>query len=151
LIELSSGENKKLQLIKALWLKPQLLILDQPYTGLDAASRKNLNTMLDSLTSDGMQLILISNDNELPACIKRFAEIEDGKLYVRSSKEEISKEKLRVEKPLPNFLQQPPAISSEIMVSMRGVNVKYGEKQVLHDITWEVKAGEKWLLQGPNG
>lgn len=35
LIELSSGEHKKLQLIKALWLKPQILIIDQPYTGLD--------------------------------------------------------------------------------------------------------------------
>src|SRR5690606_38181710 len=43
LIELSSGENKKLQLIKALWLKPQLLILDQPYTGLDTATRQILN------------------------------------------------------------------------------------------------------------
>nr|MBC7613863.1 ATP-binding cassette domain-containing protein [Pseudopedobacter sp.] len=33
LIELSSGEHKKLQLVKALWLKPQLLIIDQPYVG----------------------------------------------------------------------------------------------------------------------
>src|SRR5690606_21113544 len=42
LIELSSGEHKKLQLIKALLLKPQLLLLDQPYTGLDVNSRPNL-------------------------------------------------------------------------------------------------------------
>ena len=31
LIQLSSGEHKKLQLVSALWLKPQLLIIDQPY------------------------------------------------------------------------------------------------------------------------
>ncbi|RZL52584.1 MAG: ATP-binding cassette domain-containing protein [Pedobacter sp.] len=65
LIELSSGEHKKLQLVKALWLKPQLLIIDQPYTGLDTASRKNLNILLDEITEAGVQLILISNDEEL--------------------------------------------------------------------------------------
>jgi len=64
LIELSSGENKKLQLIKALWLKPQLLIIDQPYTGLDANSRKNLNQVLDALIDQGLHLIMISNNDE---------------------------------------------------------------------------------------
>ncbi|RZL42925.1 MAG: ATP-binding cassette domain-containing protein, partial [Pedobacter sp.] len=71
LIELSSGEHKKLQLVKALWLKPQLLIIDQPYTGLDAASRRNLNILLDEVAESGVQLILISNDTELPNSINR--------------------------------------------------------------------------------
>jgi len=151
LIELSSGENKKLQLIKAFWLKPQLLIIDQPYTGLDAMSRKHLNQEFNNLTSQGVQLILITNDDELPSCINRFAEIENCQLKFVHSKEEITKEESRIKKTLPNFLQQAPNISADSMVSMKDINVKYGDKQVLHDITWEVKAGEKWLLQGPNG
>lgn len=151
LIELSSGENKKIQLIKALWLKPQLLIIDQPYTGLDAASRKNLNQVFDDHTNQGLHLILISNDDELPSCINRFAEIKDGDLTIVNSKEEITKEESRVKKALPYFLQQAPDTSADSMVRMNNVNVKYGDKQVLHNISWEVKAGEKWLLQGPNG
>src|SRR5690606_35001329 len=67
LIELSSGEHKKLQLIKALWLKPQLLILDQPYTGLDRSSREVLSSVLDEHSAQGLQLILISNDEDIPA------------------------------------------------------------------------------------
>src|SRR5690606_3623914 len=151
LIELSSGENKKLQLIKAIWLKPQLLIIDQPYTGLDSTSRKNLNQVLDNLAREGVHLILISNDDDLPSCINRFAEIKNGQLAIVDSKNEISKEELRSQKPLPYFLQKAPSISSKSMVRMQDINVRYGEKQVLHNITWEVKAGEKWLLQGPNG
>ncbi|HUH19202.1 ATP-binding cassette domain-containing protein [Albibacterium sp.] len=151
LIELSSGENKKIQLIKALWLKPQLLIIDQPYTGLDATSRKNLNQVFDDHTNQGLHLILISNDDELPSCINRFAEIKDGDLTIVNSKEEITKEESRVKKALPYFLQQAPDTSADSMVRMNNVNVKYGDKQVLHNISWEVKAGEKWLLQGPNG
>ncbi len=151
LIELSSGENKKMQLIKALWLKPQLLIIDQPYTGLDASSRKTLNQVLDDLTKKGVHFILISNDNEVPSCINRYAEIRNGQLVSVANQQDISKEKPRIKKPLPYFLQESPTISADTMVSMRGINVKYGDKQVLHDITWKVKAGEKWLLQGPNG
>lgn len=151
LIELSSGENKKIQLIKALWLKPQLLIIDQPYTGLDAASRKNLNEIFNHHTSHGLHLILISNDDELPDCINRFAEIKDGRLVIVNSKDEITKEEVRIKKTLPHFLQQDPIVSVHTMVRMHNVNVRYGDKQVLHNISWEVKAGEKWLLQGPNG
>lgn len=151
LIELSSGEHKKLQLVKALWLKPQLLIIDQPYTGLDKASRKNLNTLLNQITAEGVQLILICNDLEFPESIDSFAEIIDGQIVTSFSREigdlppEIHKRKI------PAFLKESPIYSSTDMVKMVDVNISYGEKQVLKNINWEVKAGEKWLLQGPNG
>src|SRR5690606_5105476 len=66
LIELSSGEHKKLQLVKGLWQKPQLLIIDEPYTGLDTNSRAVLNEWLDELIVEGVQLLLITNDKQLP-------------------------------------------------------------------------------------
>jgi molybdate transport system ATP-binding protein len=54
-------------------------------------------------------------------------------------------------KKIPAFLSTPPVYSSDILVKMTGVNISYGEKQVLTGIDWEIKAGEKWLLQGHNG
>lgn len=151
LIELSSGEHKKLQLVKALWLKPQMLIIDQPYTGLDAASRKNLNILLDEVSKDGVQLILICNDTEFPSCIDNFAEIIDRQIVTSYSRDiedlphEIHNRKI------PAFLKESPVYSSDNIVKMVDVNISYGEKQVLKNINWEVKAGEKWLLQGHNG
>jgi len=150
LIELSSGEHKKLQLVKALWLKPQLLIIDQPYTGLDVASRKNLNILLDQAAGEGVQLILVCNDPELPNCIQSFAEIIDGNLV----KVDALKSSNNIENPsieIPDFLKESPVYSSYDIVKMVNVNISYGEKQVLKNINWEVKAGEKWLLQGHNG
>jgi len=151
LIELSSGEHKKLQLVKALWLKPQLLIIDQPYTGLDAASRNNLNLLLDDVAENGVQLILISNDTELPTSINRFAEIKDGKISVSDSRAILPVLDEKHLKEIPDFLKESPLYSSEEIVKMVDVNISYGEKQVLKNINWEVKAGEKWLLQGHNG
>ncbi|WP_285010826.1 ATP-binding cassette domain-containing protein [Pedobacter faecalis] len=154
LIQLSSGEHKKLQLIKALWLKPQLLVLDQPYNGLDKQSRRNLNALLDDMAAKGTQLVLFGNDLEWPSCINRFAEIDGGSIAeiseheARESAGQVNHDIGR----LPDFLRVSPSkMTPEFMIKMTGVNISYGDKQVLKDISWEVKAGEKWLLQGPNG
>jgi molybdate transport system ATP-binding protein len=151
LIELSSGEHKKLQLVKAIWLKPQLLIIDQPYTGLDSTSRKNLNSLLDELASEGVQLILIGNDTDLPNCINRFAHMQDGGLVASdfSLLQELTYTKQA--RSIPLFLKETPEYASNDIVKMNKVNISYGEKRVLKNIDWEVKAGEKWLLQGHNG
>ncbi|WP_207422887.1 ATP-binding cassette domain-containing protein [Desertivirga brevis] len=151
LLELSSGEHKKLQLIKALWLKPQLLIIDQPYTGLDALSRTKLNSLLDNLSDEGLHYILICNDKELPRSLNCFAEIVEGQLKRLNSLEEISASGTRQSRELPVFLKERPSYTSDEIVRMVDVNISYGEKQVLKNINWEVRAGEKWLLQGPNG
>lgn len=151
LIELSSGEHKKLQLVKALWLKPQVLIIDQPYTGLDVKSRKNLDQILDNLAQEGITLLVINNDDEVPNCINHFAEIKNGNWIEVAHRSEITKGEERIPKDLPHFLQKPPKTNSKLMVMLENVNVSYGEKQVLKNISWQLNEGERWLLQGPNG
>jgi molybdate transport system ATP-binding protein len=151
LIELSSGEHKKLQLIKSLWLKPQLLIIDEAYTGLDKQSRAELNIWLDELVSEGVQLIIISNDKQLPNSINSYAHVVDGQLEIVSSFDEILQDERRVRKNLPSFLQQAPNINFENIADLKHIIIRYGDKVVLKDVSWRVDVGEKWLLQGPNG
>ncbi len=148
LFEISSGEHKKLQLIKALWLSPQLLIIDQPYTGLDVRARANLNQVLDSFVEKGGTLILISNDTELPGSINRTVVMQDGRLTQTHSPVVFHE---KVLKPLPSFLLQRPQYTSDSIIYMKNIYVKYDEKEVLSGIDWEVNAGERWLLQGHNG
>jgi len=151
LIELSSGEHKKLQLIKVLWLEPQLLIIDQPYTGLDIETRKNLNQYIDDLTTKGVTFILINNDDDYPESVKHFAEIRNGQLYEISLSDKVTKDVKRKSKPLPYFLQNHQENSSENIIQMKNVEIVYGTKKVLEGINWEVKSGEKWLVYGANG
>lgn len=150
LIELSGGEHKKLQLVKALWLKPQLLIIDQPYIGLDACCRANLNILLAQLNQEGVTLILITNNYDLPKINLRFAAIEQQQIVEKTlpTRTEIGQASLLA---LPRFLSEKPNYSASQIVEMKGVNVRYGHKQVLKNINWEVKAGQRWLLQGRNG
>uniref|UniRef100_UPI0026396639 ABC transporter ATP-binding protein n=1 Tax=uncultured Mucilaginibacter sp. TaxID=797541 RepID=UPI0026396639 len=49
------------------------------------------------------------------------------------------------------LLGQTPDASFSTIISMKNVNIRYGEKQVLNNINWKVLPGEKWALLGPNG
>jgi len=151
LIELSSGEHKKLQLIRGLWAKPQLLIIDEPYTGLDSHSRQVLNNWLDDLAADGVQLILITNDTLLPSAINRYIHINQGKIEEVASAALLERDAARTKKELPAFLKGIPVTAYDTVARLSNIYIRYGEKEVLKDVSWEVKVGQKWLLQGHNG
>lgn len=151
LIELSSGEHKKLQLIRGLWIKPQLLIIDEPYTGLDYNSRSVLNNWLDELAAEGVQLLLISNDANLPTSINKFAHIIDGKVEMVDSIHDFELDQKRKKKTLPSFLKEIPDTDFNTIAELNNIYVRYGEKEVLKNVSWQINVGEKWLLQGPNG
>ena len=64
---LSSGEGRKLLLARALLQQPELLVLDEPFDGLDHTSRLELMQLLATLQQQGQSLVLIVNRfEELP-------------------------------------------------------------------------------------
>ena len=81
LILLSNGENKRLQLTKAMLNEPDLLILDNPFIGLDTSGRLDLSNALNSISAEGIKIILIAQEKDLPSCITDVAVLKEGKLY----------------------------------------------------------------------
>ena len=87
LIQLSSGEHKRFQLAKALLNKPQVLILDNPYTGLDVAVRDELNVILKNISEKGTQIVLIPGTFPIPDFITHVAFLKNKKLQFFGEKE----------------------------------------------------------------
>ena len=54
IISLSSGELRKFQMAKALATNPRILILDNPFIGLDAPTRRDFRLLLETLTQETM-------------------------------------------------------------------------------------------------
>jgi molybdate transport system ATP-binding protein len=75
LIQLSNGENKRLQIVKSLAYQPDWLILDNPYVGLDVKGREILTKGLLSLDLKGIQFILISSPSDVPDFINQVIEL----------------------------------------------------------------------------
>lgn len=64
---LSGGEKRKVALAGALVMKPELLILDEPFEGLDSRSRGELVTLLNERHREGMTIIMSTHDLNLVA------------------------------------------------------------------------------------
>src|SRR5262249_11658137 len=59
LVQLSNGENKRVQLAIALLEGPDLLIMDHPFLGLDTEGRDLLHRIINGLTASGIHILLI--------------------------------------------------------------------------------------------
>lgn len=77
----SSGELRRLLLARALAGEPDLLLLDEPFSGLDAESRQNFRLLLDTLARRGVQMVLVTHHPEdvIPA-ITRTLHLENGRI-----------------------------------------------------------------------
>ncbi|MTJ94259.1 MAG: ATP-binding cassette domain-containing protein [Desulfovibrio sp.] len=80
---LSTGQLRRLFLARALVGGPDILLLDEPCSGLDAASRAQYLHLLDQLAAQGIHMVFVSHHNEdAPLCINREAHMEGGRLRV---------------------------------------------------------------------
>ncbi len=156
IIQLSNGENKRLQLVKAMLKNPDLLILDNPFIGLDTAGRDSLSRGLDQISKDGVKLILIASEHDIPNCFTHIALINKGTILKKGIASQMKKELTHADEiPLDIDLLKncytPIPESFDNAAKMVNVTIRYNEKQILSNINWEVKRGEKWNLRGPNG
>jgi len=153
LLQLSSGEHKRFQIIKALLQKPDVLILDEPFVGLDIETRKKLKTLINELAANGTTFIIICDHADIPSAITHVAYLQDGHLKEFAPAKSFDflptvASNTIAKKAIPSSLLTPDFSTT---IEMKNVSVKYGEKQILHNIDWKVNRGEKWLLKGHNG
>jgi iron complex transport system ATP-binding protein len=80
---LSQGERQRVRIARALSLDPELLLLDEPFGGMDLAGRELLVADLDRLLAepDGPTVILVTHYlEELPGRIADVALVRDGRI-----------------------------------------------------------------------
>ncbi len=157
-VKLSNGETKRVLITKALLQAPRLLLLDNPFTGLDAVARQLLREGLADLVGTGLQVILATVPGEIPPGITHVLRLGGGRAapFTRKAFDEEATDPVPAlpadPAPLPPSLphsgETPPF---RVAVRMNGVNVQYGGVKILEDVHWTVAAGEKWALLGPNG
>lgn len=83
-IKLSSGQLRKIFLLKALLHSPKFLLLDNAHLGLDHESRTTLNRYIDDLASQGQQQIIMSGQlSTLPDSITHVLELDQGQIIAK--------------------------------------------------------------------
>ena len=161
-VMLSSGELRKFQLTKTLLSHPKVLILDNPFIGLDVETRNVLHDLLKQLIDVfGLQVILVlSKTDFIPSFITHVVPVERlvcgekmlledfQALHHASFDNVLSAEKKRAICELPQHEHDSPY---DQVLDLNKVSIRYGDCTILKDVDWTVHVGEKWALTGDNG
>ncbi len=155
-ITLSNGETRRMLLARSLVKKPDILLLDHPFVGLDVLSREILRNALAELARQGTAIILATSPTEIPNCITHIMELERGRTKAKTL---YDKNAIAHESPatgtrsvkIPKIESEPAFTGYKYAFDLRNTKVVYDGKAVLDDVNWKVKKGEKWALTGPNG
>lgn len=159
---LSSGEGRKVLLAQALMSEPQLLILDEPFDGLDVSARTQLMKTLEQLLQHGVALVIIVNrPDEIPPFAQKLGWILDCQFMQQFSRDTffadpLTQQLLHCTSDLKADLPPPRQSDgktgySDPLIDLQQIRVSYGERTILRDLTWQVNCGEHWHIAGPNG
>lgn len=162
IILLSSGELRKFQLVKALLSSPRVLIMDNPFIGLDAPTRELLLRLLTQLSATGkVQLItVLSMMDDIPEYVTHVISVDCLTVYPKvTCAEYIDKFHANdhtepmdeLQKRIIDLPYTHTNYDSDETVKLNKVSIRYGDRTILKDLDWTVKRGEKWALGGENG
>jgi len=112
--ELSGGQARRVAIARAVVTDPRLVLLDEPFTGLDASARIELRrTLLDGLGDSTTPLIVVTHDPaDAHTLADRMVVIEDGSVTQRGT---------------PAQIRSQPA--TEYVAQLVGVNLLSGTRQ----------------------
>ena len=159
---LSTGETRKTLICRTLMSKPELLILDEPFDGLDVASRANLAEILSQLSKQNITIVMVLNRfNEIPLFVKYIGLLANCQLLKYGTKDtildDVAVKQLANLEHLSNFtLPDPDEISVPLpndldRIILNNGFVQYDGKAIINGLSWQVRANENWQIIGPNG
>lgn len=162
IILLSSGELRKFQLTKTLLTSPRILVMDNPFIGLDAPTRELLFNLLEQLTRLGtLQIVLVlSMLDDIPSFITHVIPVNEMKAGEKMEREAYieafrSQDVVAPMDELQNRILDLPYdntnYTSDEVVKLNKVSIRYDDRTILKELDWTVMRGQKWALSGENG
>lgn len=160
--KLSSGETRKLLFTRALTSKPDMLIVDGPFEGLDAQTVPLVSDILKQVSTDVPTLLVVNRLDELPDFITHIALLEKG--YLKTTAETNDQAAMDLISKLLHLKTSdiripgadpgeptPPLNPADPLVNIRDASVRYTNNLVFDHLDWRIEAGQHWQLTGPNG
>ncbi len=157
---LSNGEQRKVILVHTLLRSPRLLILDDPFGGLDRATRAGLQKVIQRLMRAGLPVLLITNrPDELPSDTTHLLLVRNQHIIAQGTRRAVLKHPLarELKSSAPSFSScsaskhRPMKGRATPLIELNHVTVRRGSRRILDDVTWTMRRGENWALLGPNG
>lgn len=160
--QLSSGQARKLLLLRELTDGTATLLLQNPYDGLDGQSCRELNHALRLLPARGIEIVVcINNQSDIPDWVSHLAIIHAGRLMDSGARDEILPKIDRqllltrsdnppLNAPLPPSSPKSMECNEELVYLHSGF-AGYGDRRLFQNLDMTIRTGDHTLITGPNG
>ena len=165
--ELSYGTLRLLELACMLALEPRFLLLDEPASGISQKETEALGPLLRRIKAQtGATILLIEHDMPLVMSLTDWIYVLDAGQNLRDgTPAEVQADPAVIEAYLgtPREQQMVAAqakradkaaqedTAAEVLLELQGVDVRYDKVQVLYDVDFHIRRGERVALLGTNG
>jgi ABC-type branched-subunit amino acid transport system ATPase component len=170
------GDQRRLEIARALALRPRLLILDEPAAGMNPSEKQGIRDLIERLNQDGLTILLIDHDMRLVMGVcKRVAVLDFGRKIAEGTPDEVSTDAGVIkaylgtrgdkevasapgaaavgeaEAAIEAFGGGSAAEPKEAILEVKELTVSYGAVTAVRGASLRVAAGEVVALIGANG
>ena len=170
------GDQRRLEIARALALRPRLLILDEPAAGMNPSEKQGIRELIERLNQDGLTILLIDHDMRLVMGVcQRVAVLDFGRKIAEGTPDEVSTdagvikaylgtggEKVVTSAPGASAVNdeevgiaaagsRPAAEPRKAILDIQDLTVSYGAITAVRGASLRVAAGEVVALIGANG
>ncbi len=165
---LSNGEMRKTLIARAMLGSPRILILDEPYDGLDTSARRHLTEIMHQLPDMGIQVILATHHmDEIPDIVTHMlcldahghtayqGEAQRAEMYRFHRRQGAAPLTTSADITESGLDETPDILATDAttvpVIVMNDITIVYGHRVILNKLNWTVRHGENWAVAGPNG
>ena len=165
--ELSTGEMRRFQIALALSTNPGVLILDEPFEGLDQEYQAEMARIINEMMDSDRAVVLVTHRrSEIPLNTTHVIGVKAGRVVFQGRREDLLEPKRM------NSLYALPAaqaahlsglpaaadapmrtakLPSDVLINLHNVTVRHRAVSILENLSWTVRHGQHWAVCGPNG
>src|SRR5262249_12546504 len=159
------GHQRRLEIARALAVRPKLLLLDEPAAGLTHGEIEDLKALIRLLAESGITIVLVEHHVEMVMTVSDHVTVLDyGRVIASGATMEVRENPQVIEAYCGSGVvglkrstmagagaQQVPRRTIEVLLKVENLHVTYGHIEAVRQVNLEVRRGEFVGIIGSNG
>ncbi|EMG49958.1 hypothetical protein SBY92_001130 [Candida maltosa Xu316] len=166
---LSNGQLRRARIAKSLMNKPKLLIIDDPFLGLDPVNTKSVSESLSKVSQElDIAVVLgLRVQDDIPDWLNSLCYADESGVKLCGVKDEVSEKLKEITETSENVhkshesrhkshsklipITNDSFPSENLHIEFKNASVAYKKLVIFDDFNWKIPPGSKWRILGDNG